>query len=44
MKFGGVGLSNMVCISLFCIVFIVLLKAVLSKHEVPFVTDIVQAV
>ena len=43
-KFLGVGLVNLVGIAIFVILFIVVLKVIFAKWEVPGVTDIIMAV
>ncbi|KYC77732.1 hypothetical protein B4092_4707 [Bacillus licheniformis] len=43
-KFAGVGLKNMVVIAMFTMVFIVMAKVVLTKHEINGVTQLVNAV
>lgn len=43
-KFAGVGLKNLVVISIFVMVFIVMMKVVFTKHHVDGVSDLVQAV
>ena len=43
-KFLGVGLVNVVGIAIFVILFIVVLKAIFAKWEVPGLTDILMAV
>ena len=43
-KFLGVGLVNAVGIAIFVILFIVILKVVFAKWQVPGVTDIMMAV
>jgi len=40
-KFLGVGLVNLLGISLFVIIFIVILKVVTLKNKVPGVTEVV---
>lgn len=44
MKFAGLGLKNLVIVSLFVMMMIVVLKTVLTKHPVKGVSEIVQAV
>lgn len=43
-KLAGVGLKNLVVISLFTIIFIVMLKTILAKHPVKGVSEVVHAV
>jgi len=40
-KFLGVGLVNLLGISLFVIIFIVILKVVTLKNKIPGVTEVV---
>jgi hypothetical protein len=44
MKFGGLGLKNMIVCALFTMVFIVAIKTILIKHPVAGVTEMVNAV
>jgi hypothetical protein len=44
MKFAGLGLKNMVITAIFTMLFIVLMKTVVTKHPIPGVTEIVTAV
>ena len=43
-KFLGIGFVNTVGIAIFVILFIVILKVVFAKWEVPGITDIMLAV
>jgi hypothetical protein len=43
-KVGGVGLKNLVVIALFTMVFIVMMKVILTKHPVQGVSEVVNAV
>lgn len=43
-KFAGVGLKNLILIALFVMVFIVMMKVVTNKHEIPGVSQVVNAV
>lgn len=43
-KFGGVGLKNMIVISIFTMIMIVVLKVITIKHPVKGVTDFVNAI
>ena len=43
-KFLGVGLVNAVGISIFVMLFIVVMKIIFSKWQVPGITDIVLSV
>lgn len=43
-KFAGVGLKNLIVIALFTMMFIVVAKVVMTKHEVNGVTQLVNAV
>lgn len=43
-KFAGLGLKNLIVVLLFVIVGIVVLKTVLTKHPIPGVSEVVQAV
>lgn len=43
-KFAGVGLKNLVVISIFVMVFIVIMKVVFTKHHVEGVSELVQTV
>jgi hypothetical protein len=44
MKFGGLGLKNLIVCALFTMVFIVAMKTILIKHPVAGVTEMVNAV
>jgi hypothetical protein len=44
MKFGGMGLKNMIVCALFTMVFIVVVKTILIKHPISGVTEMVNAV
>lgn len=44
LKLAGLGLKNLVLVSLFVIVFIVMLKTILIKHPIAGVTEVVSAV
>lgn len=43
-KIAGLGLKNLVLVALFTMIFIVILKTVLTKHPVKGVSEVVQAV
>ena len=43
-KFAGVGLKNLVVISIFVMLFIVVMKVVFTKHEVNGISQVVQSV
>lgn len=43
-KMAGLGLKNLVLVTLFVIVGIVVLKTVLTKHPIKGVSEVVQAV
>ena len=43
-KFLGVGLVNAVGLAIFVVLFIIILKVVFAKWEVPGITDIMLAV
>ena len=43
-KFLGVGFVNVVGIAIFVVLFIIVLKVVFAKWEVPGITDIMLAV
>ncbi|NRQ87291.1 hypothetical protein HQK35_18995 [Bacillus velezensis] len=43
-KFAGVGLKNMIVISLFTMMVIVVTKVIVTKHPVNGVTQLVNAV
>ena len=43
-RFLGVGLINAVGIALFVILFIIVLKVILAKWEIPGLTDVIMAV
>ena len=43
-KFAGLGLKNILVLWLIFILLTVMAKAILTKHPVPGVTEIVQAV
>lgn len=43
-KLAGLGLKNLVLVTLFVIVAIVILKTVMTKHPVKGVSEVIQAV
>lgn len=43
-KFAGVGLKNLVVISIFVMLFIVVMKVVFTKHEINGISQVVQSV
>ena len=42
-KFAGVGLTNMIIISIFTMVFFVVMKVIFAKYPVAGISDIVHA-
>lgn len=43
-KFAGLGLKNLILVSLFTMLFIVALKTIMIKHPIAGVTEMVNAV
>lgn len=43
-KLAGLGIKNLVLVSVFVIIFIVIMKTILTKHHVNGVSEFVQAV
>lgn len=43
-KIAGLGLKNLILVAVFVIIFIVIMKTILTKHPVKGVSEFVQAV
>lgn len=43
-KFGGLGLKNLVVVALFVMIFIVMMKVITNKYDIPGLKEVASAV